>query len=293
MLYLNKIDIVNHNELNNTDANEGSSMSKKTKRIQYELDANGIKSLSLSEIKTILRGADDLIMSGGRAMLAKILAGSRDKKLLELELNYSPVYGAFKGTSQKEILAKVDWMILNHYIAIDYDYRLPLLVFTDKGWEIERETYADELLEKLNEAAEYEEYEFVDTLKDRNRGLILLLLDKIAESGNKKLLQILNAWQSIEYKKVKIRIQEVIEMLENSEGDTNMNNDQEVISLAARKKWLSIPEEIRKQIEHNVFCSSCLDAVQIEKYTVKESRNGIFLRGKCKKCGLEVARVVD
>jgi hypothetical protein len=44
-------------------------------------------------------GADDLIMSGGRALLAKILAGSKDKKLLELELDTSPVYGAFKGQS--------------------------------------------------------------------------------------------------------------------------------------------------------------------------------------------------
>jgi hypothetical protein len=121
-------------------------MSKKVNRIRYELDANGIKSLPNHEIKTILRGADDLIMSGGRAMLAKILAGSKEKKLLELDLDRSPVYGAFKGTSQKEILAKIDWVILKHYLAIEYDYRLPLLVFTDKGWEIERETYTDELL---------------------------------------------------------------------------------------------------------------------------------------------------
>jgi hypothetical protein len=34
-------------------------------------------------------------MSGGRAMLAKIMAGSKDKKLLELKLDQSPVYGAF------------------------------------------------------------------------------------------------------------------------------------------------------------------------------------------------------
>jgi hypothetical protein len=87
-------------------------MGKKVKRVRYELNANGIKSLPDNEIKTILRGADDLIMSGGRAMLAKILAGSKDKKLLELELDHSPVYGAFKGVSQKEILAKIAGGIL-------------------------------------------------------------------------------------------------------------------------------------------------------------------------------------
>jgi superfamily II DNA helicase RecQ len=128
-------------------------MSKKVKRVKYELNANGIKILPENEIKIILRGADDLIMSGGRAMLAKILAGSNDKKLLELELDQSPAYGAFKGDSQKEILSKIDWMILQNYLDIEYNYRLPFLVFTDKGWEIEKETYASELMNKLLEAA--------------------------------------------------------------------------------------------------------------------------------------------
>lgn len=268
-------------------------MSKKVKRVGYELDANGIKSLSMSEIKTILRGANDLIMSGGRAMLAKILCGSREKKLLELELDYSPVYRVYKGIPQKEVLAKIDWVILNGYIDIESEYRLPLLVYTDKGWEIERETYADELLEKLMSAEENNEYEFVGTLKDRNRGLILLLLDKIAESGNKDLIGILKAWQMLEYKKVKTRIQEVINLLEKAEGETKMKKDQRVISFTANKKWLSIPEETRRSLERNVWCSSCTDVVQIENYIVQESRGGIVLHGKCKICGYEVARVVD
>ncbi|MEH7419035.1 RQC domain-containing protein [Neobacillus drentensis] len=74
-------------------------MAKKENQIGYNLDANGIKSLPIDEIKTILRGADDLIMRGGRTLLAKILGGSKDKKVLELNLNKSPVYGAFKASN--------------------------------------------------------------------------------------------------------------------------------------------------------------------------------------------------
>jgi superfamily II DNA helicase RecQ len=192
---------------------------KKVNKVSYELNTNGIKSLSNNEIKTILRGADDLIMTGGRAMLAKILAGSKDKKLLELELNQSPVYGAFTGVSQKEIFAKIDWLIVHQYLAIEYNYRFPMLVYTDKGWEIERETYANELLKKLIIAAENNRFDFVETLKDRDRGLIFLLLEKIAESGNKELIPILHAWQMIEYKKVKARIQEVMDILEKGEEE--------------------------------------------------------------------------
>jgi hypothetical protein len=111
-------------------------------------------------------------------------------------------------------------MILNHYIEIEYNYRLPLLVFTEKGWVIERETYADEL-KKLVEAAENHTYELVETLKERNWGMILLLLDKIAESGNKELITILKAWQMIEFKKVRARIQEIIDELEKGEKRGN------------------------------------------------------------------------
>lgn len=263
------------------------------RRQEYELNPNGIKSLPDNEIITILRGADDLIMSGGRALLAKILAGSKDKKLLELEFNDSPVYGAFHGISQKEILAKIDWLILHHYLAIEYNGRLPLLVYTEKGWEIERETYADELLELLIDAAEQRKYEFVETLKDRNHGLILLLLDKIADSNNKELITILDAWKSIECKKVRTKIQEVIDQLEKVEEPSEKISNKEVLSFSANKKWLSIPAETRRQLEKNVFCSSCLDVVKIEKYTVKEISFGIVLEGKCQKCGHDVARVID
>lgn len=268
-------------------------MSKKDKRVRYDLNANGIKSLAESEIRTILRGADDLIMSGGRGMLAKILAGSKDKKLLELELDSSPVYGALKGVSQEVILAKIDWMILHDYLDINYDYRLPLLVFTDKGWEIDRETYAEELMNKLMEAAEKGTFEFVETLKDRNRGMILILLEKVAQSGKKELIPILKAWKSIEYKKVKTIIQEVIDVLENGLGDSKMNDKQEAISFTANKKWLAIPAEVRKKLERNVWCVSCSDAVKIENYVVKESPPGIVLEGKCQKCGHGVARFVE
>ncbi|WP_066399196.1 RQC domain-containing protein [Neobacillus mesonae] len=268
-------------------------MGKKVKRGQVELNPMGIKTISDHEIKIILRGADDLIMSGGRTMLAKILAGSKDQRILERGMEHSPVYGAFQGTSQKEILAMVDWMIIHDYLAIEYDFGIPLLVYTDKGWEIERETYTEELFIKLLEAAEYQEYEFVETLKDLDRRMIFLLLDKIADSGNKDFIVILNAWHSFEYKKVKSRIEEVIEVLEQAKGDINKKPKEETISFSANKKWLSIPAETRKSLERNVWCSNCCDVVQIENYTVKESKYGIVLHGTCKTCGHEVARVID
>jgi hypothetical protein len=59
-------------------------MSRKDRRVAYHLDAGGIKHLAHEEIVAILRGADDLIVQGGRTLLAKLLKGSRDKRILEL-----------------------------------------------------------------------------------------------------------------------------------------------------------------------------------------------------------------
>jgi hypothetical protein len=43
-------------------------------------------------------------------------------------------------------MGKIDWMIKHSYLDIEYSGRLPLLVFTDRGWDIEREQRAEEFL---------------------------------------------------------------------------------------------------------------------------------------------------
>ena len=83
-------------------------MSKKVKRVSVSLHPQKSGPLLNEEIKIILRGADDLIMEGGRSLLAKILKGSKDKTILEKGLNSNPVYGYFKGLSIYEITSKID-----------------------------------------------------------------------------------------------------------------------------------------------------------------------------------------
>jgi superfamily II DNA helicase RecQ len=123
-------------------------MSRK-KRVNYHLDSGGVTNLTSDEIKAILRAADDLIATGGRSMLAKILKGSKDKNIAKHGLDQSPVYGFYRNYKLAEITRRIDWVIENGYIRIEYSGRLPVIVYTEKGWEIERETYTDELLQKL------------------------------------------------------------------------------------------------------------------------------------------------
>ncbi|WP_282432878.1 RQC-minor-1 family DNA-binding protein [Pelotomaculum propionicicum] len=104
------------------------------------------------------------------------------------------------------------------YLDIEYNGRLPVIIFTDRGWEIERDTFSDELLEKLGSLIPGGDYSFVNELKDRNRGMILLLIDKIKKSGEKGFIPLLQAWMEIDYRKVREEIAKVINHLEKS-GD--------------------------------------------------------------------------
>ena len=69
-------------------------MSKKP-RVRYKLDCGNVKNLTDEDIKAILRATDEIIATGSRNVLAKILKGSKDKKVLEHELDKCPVYGFY------------------------------------------------------------------------------------------------------------------------------------------------------------------------------------------------------
>ena len=189
-------------------------MSRKVQRVRYVLDAKGIGRLPHEEIAAILRGADSLIMSGGRTMLTKVLKGSRAQKVLELGLDKNPAYGYYAHLSNEEILARIDRVILDGYLEIEYDYRLPLLCYTQQGWEIERETYASELLQGFDRMLDASSGPYnMSYLKDRARDMILLLLDKVEATGDRKYIPLLEDWAEIDYKKVRIRIGQVIHRL--------------------------------------------------------------------------------
>jgi hypothetical protein len=191
-------------------------MSRRSRRVAIDLDAKGLKELSEDDLKAVLRGADDIIAQGGRTLLMRILRGSASKDVLDRGLDQSPVYGFFRELPDDATLARIDWAILNGYLHIEYSNRLPLLVYTQKGWEIEREIYANELLEKIEAALkDGPPYEMAH-LKDRDRGMILLLLDKVAATGNRNFIPALQAWKRVDYKRIQQRIRQTIQQLEAS-----------------------------------------------------------------------------
>lgn len=184
-------------------------MSKKVRRVPVVLDAGEIKDLPQKDIQMILRGTDELISTGGRSMLAKMLKGSKDKKIFEYKLNECPAYGYYQDMKLDDISKCIDWMIKEDYLRIEYDYRLPLLAFSEKGWQIEKETFAQELYQRMCLDVEEKKARVIFEMKEVNRQVVMCVLDKIEKHGTKEFLPYLEAWKMLEVKKVAARIIEV------------------------------------------------------------------------------------
>lgn len=184
-------------------------MSKKVRRVPVILDAGEIKDLPQEDIRMILRGADALISTGGRSMLAKILKGSKDKTIFKYKLNECPAYGYYQDMKLDDISKCIDWMMKEDYLRIEYDYRLPLLVFSEKGWQIEKETFAQELYQRMCLDVEEKKARVIFEMKEVNRQVVMCVLDKIEKEGTEEFLPYLEAWKMLEVKKVAARIAEV------------------------------------------------------------------------------------
>jgi hypothetical protein len=183
-------------------------------RIHPHLDAKATKSLPMDEVRVILRAADAIIAVGGRTLLTKILRGSRSQDVLSRGLDQNPAYGVYRALSEEEVLARIDWTILHGYLHIVFEGRLPVLVYTHTGWGIERETYASEIIGAFDRMLASGQRPYaVSHLKDKNRELILLVLEKIQALGDRKYVPVLEDWAKLDYKKVRQRIQEVIQAL--------------------------------------------------------------------------------
>jgi superfamily II DNA helicase RecQ len=183
----------------------------------------------------ILRAADDIIGQGGRSLLAKILKGSKDKKLLSHGLEANPSYGYFREKSLEEITRQIDWMIEHDFLEIEMSGKLPMLVFTERGWKIERAHRAEEFMREWDLWTSQKKSEIdMSYLKDRNRGLILLFLNRVKRSANPKYIPYLRQWHKIDYKKVQAAILETIRHIERGEPagvKENQSDDEEILRL--------------------------------------------------------------
>ena len=72
----------------------------------------------------------------------------------------------------------------------------------------------------------------------------------------------------------------------------NARRSTSVTDIKAVKKWAKISPDIQQMLINNVFCSKC-GVTTIVDYALHNDRFGVVLKGKCKKCGGDIARFVE
>lgn len=191
-------------------------MGRRRQRVRVSLDSGDVVKLRDEEIRAILRAADELIGVGGRSMLVKILKGSKDKKILEHHLDECPAYGYYRSLTMEEISRRVDWTLEEDYLRIEYSGRLPMLVFSEKGWEIEEKTFAEEIYAEFCRALSEGEQSVITRMKDINRQVVFDVLEMIRNSGKREFIPLLEAWKKDEVRKVRERIESVRKSLDSA-----------------------------------------------------------------------------
>ena len=193
-------------------------MSRHDHRVPFHLDSGNVKSLPPEDIAAILRAAHDIVGSGGRSLLTKILRGSRQADVVKYEHDLNPSYGYFCALSEADVLARIDWTIRQRYLRIVYQGKLPVLELTFGGWEIEVGTLGDEILARFDSlladsAAPYA----LDFLKGIHRDVATYVLLGIRLTHRYHYLPILTAWRRTS-RRLRDDIQSVIDSF--SEPDT-------------------------------------------------------------------------
>jgi Zn finger protein HypA/HybF involved in hydrogenase expression len=65
------------------------------------------------------------------------------------------------------------------------------------------------------------------------------------------------------------------------------------LTAAAKKRWSQVPEMIRRDIMDNVWCTHCRIGTPMQLREGEMIGRSLVLRGICKKCGSEAARLIE
>ena len=65
-----------------------------------------------------------------------------------------------------------------------------------------------------------------------------------------------------------------------------------VIKKVAMEEWNKLDNAVKEEILASVFCQKCY-VTTIVDYKIYPDKFGIVLKGKCKKCGNKVTRMVE
>lgn len=180
------------------------------------------RELSEADRRAIFGVCEQVIGGAGRSSVMMALRGSRSEKMRRLGLVDCRGHGHFAGMSEDEVLARIDTLIHEGLLEIEWNQEdMPLLVYTESGLEMAMDYAADDWLEELRAAvtrgaAGVSELSFLKDVQGRNQKTVLLLADRVASEATAEWLPLLRAWRDGEIRRVRERLGPVIERLERA-----------------------------------------------------------------------------
>jgi len=136
----------------------------------------------------------------------KLLKGSRDKRLLELGMDADGSYGALSYLTLDEIARKVDWTIEAGYLDYYYEWRQPLLMFTERGWELEKPVVVEEFFEQFCRDVEDGKFRMAERMVDIKNEVQLDVIELIAQRCDERCLAHLEVWSSQTTKRIRKKL---------------------------------------------------------------------------------------
>ncbi|WP_374720966.1 DNA helicase RecQ [Peribacillus tepidiphilus] len=105
----------------------------------------------------------------GKTMLAQVLIGSSNKKVMEFGFQKLPTYGLLKSRSLKDVTNFIDFLTSEQYIGVSGG-QFPILFVTDKGKQVllgNEKVYRKEALKAVKIAAKDELFEILREVRKR------------------------------------------------------------------------------------------------------------------------------
>lgn len=179
--------------------------------------------LTDDDLRAILGVCDCLVGAAGRTTLAMALRGSRAQRVLRHKVDEARGYGHYAERPESDVLARIDGVIAEGLIMIDYRDGYPLLVYSDRGLELAKRYVAEEWLGLLRarvqpvaEGAALELPFLMSAMPNRNQNTVLLLAELTAAEADVTWLPLLRAWQAVETRRVRGRLEPLIAELKRT-----------------------------------------------------------------------------
>ena len=171
--------------------------------------------------RAILGVADSLIAKAGRTTLAMALRGSRAQRVLQHGVESARGYGHFAGVPQDVVLARIDALIADDILRLEYHDGFPLIVYSDRGLQLAMRYAAEEWLAALRaqvptvrEGAALQFPPVLADIQGRNQNTALLLADMVGNEADSNWLPLLRVWAARETRRVRGRLHPIITALE-------------------------------------------------------------------------------